>query len=351
MSKYDKNLPGETLREFRRLTNRVNLRFRVTLGDMALEDAFDVGVGLIDPSQSLGQFLDCLFRDGSSWNPLNSDILINPDIPEIREELAGIFGHARAGRSFLKFYLNHGSQISLDNLVGDLCRSVVGDYDKEPILLDLVIEQYFSPIAYSIGQGYWKSKAELVRHLDLQVCLVLSTEPKMKILIEKQLEGRLELLYKSLRDEGIVVDEFGLTESGSGMLRNLQIRGISLARKYDVFADVVLEEETGIIELGSGRGDDLRVHVYEEEGLDPVSTGFEVVELSNFEEWIEDWITADGSEEFFDRLLGWTVEDQPLDENILDRVIEAGLTYMEEHLDMKEGAMKFRGALRSLKNN
>ena len=90
---------------------------------MALEDAFDVGVGLIDPNQSLGQFLDCLFRDGSSWNPLNSDILINPDIPEIREELAGIFGHARAGRSFLKFYLNHGSQVSLDNLVGDLCRS------------------------------------------------------------------------------------------------------------------------------------------------------------------------------------------------------------------------------------
>ena len=351
MSKYDKKLSGESLRESRRLTCSVNLRFRVTLGDMALEDAFDVVVGFIDPSQSLGQFLDCLFREGSTWNPLDSDIISNPDIPEIRDELAVIFEHASTGRSSLKFYLNHGAEVFLDNRIGDLCQSVLGDYDKEPTILDLVIEQYFSPIAYSVGRGYWKSKADLVRHLDLQAWLVLSTDPEMRILIENKLDGRFGLLCKSLRYEGIVGDELGLTESGLGVLRSLQVRLISLERKYDVFADVVLDQESGIIELGSGRGDDLRVHVYEEEGLDPVSTAFEVVELSNLEQWIEGWIITENSEEFFDNLLGWTVEDQPLDENALDRVIEAGLTYMEEYRDIEESDTELKGALRSFKNN
>ena len=129
----------------------------------------------------------------------------------------------------------------------------------------------------------------------------------------------------------------------------LEERRRSLRRDYDVFADVGLDEEAGVIELGTGRGEDVRHHVYQGEGLDPVSTSFDVVGIDHVDEWLGDWARSEDPAAFFDTLLAYTVESDPPGEPALDDIIEAGLAFMEEAWEAEEAAGRARTAIRQSK--
>lgn len=129
----------------------------------------------------------------------------------------------------------------------------------------------------------------------------------------------------------------------------LEDRRRGLRRDYDVFGDISLDEEAGVVEVGSGRGEDMRHYVYAAEGLDPVLTAFEVVGLDHVDEWIDDWARSEDPAAFFDTLLAYTVETEPPGESALDDIIEAGLAYMEEVTEAEEAADRARTAIRRSK--
>ncbi len=347
--KYRKLLSGEEPGPLRSFTGRRDIRLRITLGDMPLEEAFEVGVPDVGMDGTLRALLEWLFGGGRDWWPSDEDVGENPDLPDLVEELEDILRSAHAGRSDVRFFLNHGPEATLEDAVGGLCRGVPTlDGGPEVPLLDLVIEQRFTPLAYSVGLGHWNSRDELREHLEMQA-LLASAHGREEARRAESVGHRLRALAGMLRESGLLDESCELTSEGTAALDVLEERRRSLRRDYDVFADIFLDEESGVIEVGAGRGEDMRHHVYEAEGLDPVSTSFDMVGIDHVDEWIDDWSESEDPAAFFDTLLAYTVESEPPGDPAIDDIIEAGLAYMEELSEAEEAADRARTAIRRSK--
>ncbi len=348
-AKYQKLIEGGEPGPLRPFVGRGDLRLRITLGDMPLAEAFEAGVPDVDMGETLIVLLERLFGGESDWWPSDQDLARNPDLPDLVVELEGIFRNSHAGRSDVRFYVNHGPEVQLEDAVGEMCRGVTLPGDgMEVALLDLVIEQRFTPLAYSVGRGYWESSTELREHLEMQTLLA---SPRGREEARRQASdcGRLRALGDRLREAGLLDECCELTPEGVAALDILEERRRNLRRDYDVFADVSFDEESGIIETGAGGGEDMRHHVYEGEGLDPVSTSFDMVGIDHVEEWIDDWARSEDPAAFFDGLLAYTVESEPPSESSLDDIIEAGLAYIEEMRESAEAVNRARTAIRRSK--
>ena len=347
--RYRKLLVGEEPSPLRSFAGRCDLRLRITLGDMPLEEAFDAGVPDVGTDGTLRALLEWLFGGGRDWWPSDEDLSKNPDLPDLVEELEAILRSADAGRSDVRFFVNHGPEALLEDAVGELCRNApVPDRDPEVPLLDLVIEQRFTPLAYSVGLGHWASRDELREHLETQA-LLASAHGREEVCRPESEGLRLQALADRLCESGLLDESCDLTADGAAALDMLEKRRRSLRRDYDVFGDIFLDEESGLIEVGAGRGEDMRHHVYESEGLDPVSTSFDVVGIDHVDEWLDDWAESEDPGAFFDTLLAYTVETEPPGEAALDDIIEAGLAYMDEASDAEEAVDRARTAIRRSK--
>ena len=348
-AKYQKLIEGGEPGPLRPFAGRGDLRLRITLGDMPLAEAFEAGVPDVDMGETLGGLVGRLFGGAGDWWPSDTDLARNPDLPDLVVELEGIFRNSHAGRSDVRFYVNHGLEAQPADQVGEMCRGVLTPRDgTEVALLDVVIEQRFTPLAYSVGRGYWESRDKLREHLEFQAMLA---SPHGREEAHRPERGcdRLRALADRLRGAGLLDDTCELTLAGSSALDMLEERRRNLRRGYDVFADVSFDEESGIIEIGTGGGGDMRHHVYEGEGLDPVSTSFDMVGIDHVEEWIDDWARSEDPAAFFDRLLAYTVEADPPSESALDDIIEAGLAYIEEMRESAEAVDRARTAIRRSK--
>ncbi len=346
---YRKLIEGEEPGPLRSFAGSRNIRLRITLGDMPLDEAFEAGVPDVDMGGTLEVLLERLFGGESDWWPSDPDLARDPDLPDLVEELEAIFRSSHACRSDIGFYVNHGPEAQPGDPVGELCRGVpISGGGPEVALLDLVIEQRFTPLAYSVGRGYWESRDELREHLELQAILA---SPRGREEAHRPERGcdRLRALADRLRGAGLLDDTCELTLAGSSALDMLEERRRNLRRDYDVFADVSFDEESGIIEIGIGGGEDMRHHVYEGEGLDPVSTSFDMVGIDHVDEWIDDWARSEDPTAFFDRLLAYTMEVDPPSESALDDIIEAGFAYMEELWESEEAVERARTAIRRSK--
>ena len=349
MPKYRKLISGEEPGSLRPFTGRRDLRLRITLGDMPLEEAFEAGVADVDMEVSLGGLLERLFGGGGEWWPSDEDFAKNPDLPDLVEELEAIFRSADAGRSDVGSFINHGPEAWAESVLGELCRTAhAPDGTGEVPLLDLVIEQRFTPLAYSVGLGHWVSRDELREHLET-TALLASDHGREQACRPESEAHRIRALAESLRESGLLDESCELTPDGIEAVDMLEDRRRGLRRDYDVFGDISLDEEAGVVEVRSGRGEDMRHHVYEAEGLDPVSTAFEVVGIDHVDEWIDDWARSADPAAFFDTLLAYTVETEPPSESALDDIIEAGLAYMEEMSEAEEAADRARTAIRRSK--
>ena len=211
-----------------------------------------------------------------------------------------------------------------------------------------MFEQRFTPLAYSVGRGYWESRDELRAHLEMNA-LLASTRGRDEARRPESAPDRLLALADRLHESGLLDESCELTSEGTAALDMLEERRRSLRRDYDVFADILLDEEAGVIEVGAGRGEDMRHHVYEAEGLDPVSTAFDVVGIDHVDEWVDDWAQSEDPAAFFDTLLAYTVETDPPGDSALDDIIEAGLAYTEEMWESEEAADRARTAMRRSK--
>ena len=347
--KYRKPIDGEGTGPLNSFAGRRDLRLRITLGDMSLEEAFEVGVPDVDMAGTLGGLLERLFGGDGDWSPSDEDLAEDPDLLELVEELEAIFRSSHAGRSNVRFFVNHGPEAKLDDAVGELCRNGPASQGApEVALLDVVIEQRFTPLAYSVGLGYWDSRDEIREHLEMNA--VLALDRGREEACRPGSEGsRLRALTDRLRESGLLDESCQLTPEGVAALDTLENRRTNLRRDYDVFADIRLDEEAGVVEVAAGRGEDVRHHVYEGEGLDPVSTSFDVVGLDHVDEWIDDWAQSEDPAAFFDTLLAYTVETEPPGDSALDDIIEAGLAYMEELSEAEEAADRARTAIRRSK--
>ena len=310
----------------------VSLRLRVTLGDMPLSDAFEVAVPDVDAGSSVGDVLDRVFGPDGVRDQAMADLLDtrgNPDLPEMYADLLDVFADWRDGRCSLRTYRNHGPEIASDDaLASNLCVAP----DTTAPLLDIVVEQRFTPLEYAADRWYGGDPTALVRNLQEHVMLhflgrvghgLFDTEPPP--------DDELLAVADRLVDQGALSDDGGyaLTEDGEDRLELADAEVESAIGAYDVFGDVA--ERGDRVELGTGVGADVRVDVYEAEGIDAADAVLQrQLHAGTLDDLEVDWREAILDDEFFAELLIDLADRERVDPADLEAVIEAGFAHVEE---------------------
>ena len=104
--------------------------------------------------------------------------------------------------------------------------------------------------------------------------------------------------------------------------------------QYDIFCDVLYDLETRSVRFGTGNGEDLRVQVYESEGIDPIRSVF-LLRLydASLDGHPAGWTEKIVSDDVFDWMLSPVLDRSLLREGDLEWIIEAGFAENEERTE------------------
>ena len=316
---------------------------RVTFGDDSLEDAFWVTAPGEAESLTLRQLLDRHLlgesREDRARIMETLDTDTNPDLPELLIAVRRAFDDQRRGKAVLRFHINKGpSDVNLDEPVRQhFSRAYSRRYDLDYRLIDLVLD--VTDVAVAVVSV--ERQPELLREYRALLLLYRMDRHGQDFSFEGRnldrsgveevadwavTQGWLDLATKEVRGDyrGVYVR----TPEGSKLVRGLVQETDDLIRRYDVFADVTLDEPPL---FRTGRGEDLRVHVYRAEGIDPVRAAF----LMNLENGFYDerWQEVLRDDAFFRDLMQIAGAARPVSEQKLERIIRAGKAWLEQHRD------------------
>ena len=308
---------------------------RITLGKMPIEDGFWMALPDDLSSLSLGELFKRVFPSDRSLQQTflqRLDVKGNPDLPEMYDALVEVFIREELDLCTVDTYVNHGPKLEDSAVVSRHLTKSEG-----PPVLDLVLEQRFSAIDYAVRREDFRDAGEALTWMSSRVLLyfvgaleyVLPTEP------DDNADTALLPIAQSLVEEGLVErpadsGTFEITELGMEALHEMTAEAENVIERYEVFADVLCDPESGECDFGTGAGIDLRIPVYEAEGFSPVRVVL-LVELcgGEFVRIDVDWRLAIQDREFFEALL--PVVERPLvDAQDLDAIIDAGFAYMEQ---------------------
>ncbi len=312
------------------------LVLRITLGEMPIEDGFWVALPEDPAPLSLGELFNQVFPSDPSLQRLilrRLDVKENPDLPEMYEALVDIFVREELGLCTVDTYVNHGPK--LDDSATIRQHLIAGD---TPPVLDLVLEQRFSAIDYTVGRGDFADHDEALAWMRSRVVLYIIGALDYVLLTEPvdDADAVLLPLAETLVDEGLLecsADSapFEITELGVEALHEMTAEAENVIERYEVFADVLYDPESGECDFGTGFGIDLRIPVYEAEALSAARAVL-LVELCDGElaRMEDDWRAAIHDREFLEELLLPVVERPLVGDEDLDAIIDAGFAYMEQ---------------------
>ena len=309
---------------------------QITLGEMLVEDGFWIPMPEEFASLQLRELFKRVFpADPSLQQPFlqRLDVKGNPDLPEMYEALIDIFVQEKLGLCTVKTFVNHGAKLDDSSVVDHhLSRS------DTPPLLDLVLEQRFSAIDYAVRRGDFVDQEEALAWMRSRVVLYIIGALDYVLLTEPVdgADAALLPLAETLVDEGLLEcpadsGPFEVTELGVEAIHGMTAEAENVIERYEVFADVFYDPESGECDFGTGFGIDLRIPVYEAEALSAARAVL-LVELCDGElaRMEDDWRAAIHDREFLEELL-LPVVDRPLvDEENLDAILDAGFAFMEQ---------------------
>ncbi|MCH7735938.1 MAG: hypothetical protein IH872_00900 [Chloroflexi bacterium] len=319
---------------------------QVSLGEMSLEDAFWVELGPEYVNFRLSEFLDIVFpRNKRQQAKFRStlDVKENPDLPEMYAALLEIFDEWRSGKCSLQFFANLGPEIKLTDRLDDhlsLMRSAEHLIEETP-LLDLVIEQKIDVLDYLTTAGYFKNKQTTMEFMQGNMLMYFLEKHNYKLSIAPidDIDKKLSPIARKLHSVNLIAPSeldqiFEISEEGREAIGRTIAETESYINQYDVFKDVYYDSGSGAIEFNTGRGQDLRVQIYEYEEVDPVRVVF-LLRLydGTFDEVLATWRDSIHSEEYFGEVLSPVVNAERIDEDMVDLVIEAGYNFSELRSD------------------
>ena len=303
---------------------------------MPIEDGFWIGLPGDLSTLSLRELFKRVFPSESSLQQpflQRLDIGGNPDLPEMYEALIDIFVQEKLGLCTVKTFVNHGPKLD-DSSVVDRHLS----HNDTPPVLDLILEQRFSAIDYAVRRGDFVDEEEALAWMRSRVVLYIIGALDYVLLTEPvdDADAALLPLAETLVGEGLLecsADSapFEITELGVEALHEMTAEAENVIERYEVFADVLYDLESGECDFGTGFGIDLRIPVYEAEALSAARAVL-LVELCDGElaRMEDDWRAAIHDREFLEELLLPVVERPLVDEENLDVIIDAGFAFMEQ---------------------
>ena len=312
----------------------ISFELIVTLGEMDLDDAFRVQISGLSASTNFADFLDSIFSPSTNKpEPIANvfDIKTNPDLPEIYDYLLDIFNDWQNHKCSLGFFINYGPEIALSDYLVDHLRSL-----ENKIILDVVIEHRYTPIEYLLDQSYYNNRFDMMvwlKQITMLYCIgTFGTIDKS--VVESDTENPLApIIYTLIQDDMLHQNEttLDLTVKGNNHINHLIQQSESQIDQYDVFRDVLYDFESNTAMFNSGRGEDLRIPVYEFEGLNPLRlTLLRLLEELDLPDMEDMWHTLIGKEDFYSELLTPLVDHQYVENSVLANIIESGLAFAEE---------------------
>jgi len=348
-TKYQKELAGFSIEYNPAKAFYVKHRpftFQVSLGEMNLEDAFWVELAPEYVGSRLGDLLDDIFSSDKkqqakfrSW----LDVRENPDLPDMYAALLDIFSEWRSGKCSLNFFANHGPEIKLTDRLDDhlsLMQSAEHGIDETP-LLDLVIDQQLDVFDYLDKSGYFKSKKNTMEFMQANMLMYFLDKHEYKLSVKPidETDQGLLPIAKKLQSAKLIAPSdldgtFAITEQGRQAIGKTIAETDTYIDQYDVFSDVLYDDDSGALEFETGLGRDLRVQIYEHDEQDPVRIVFllRLYDLT-FDEVEASWRDSIHSEQFFGEILSPIVNAERIDEAMVETVLEAGYSYAETQFD------------------
>jgi hypothetical protein len=314
---------------------------RVTLGDMPLQDAYRVSAPWVNPDETLEGLLSRMFPVPSS-TLIDEEILpsptTDPDSLAMQAELSKMIYDAQAARCSLSFFVNHGPEIEPVDVFAPHLRETGSGAEW---LLDLVIEQRFTPLEYAVARGDWPGVPELVAWLEDGDALFLTDEDGLRALDATV----LRLVEQGLVEPKASPGQGALTETGHARRQELLAEAESYAEKYGIFEDVLYDEEAQVADFGTGHGQDLRSLVYEADGLDSLRATF----LAGMLLATDDRVGVGDPEQDFLALLTPAVDRPLMGDADVEQIIEAGLALVEADAEARQREIARRQAIRHAK--
>ena len=361
MFKYEKREGNLTLATVGQAddSGRKAFDLRVTLGDTPLEDGFWISIPWDASSLSFGDLLNDVFPDDEAKQDgvlASLDGRANPDLPDMYVGLLDVFDDWRGGNRTLNLFVNHGPEVQFYERVQSHIKArldqsglIVGS-----AVLDVVIEQHFEVIKkYQEWGGdrqdliQWLSGATLLYFMDKHGYQPTADQ-------SEDTDSHLEPVFDDMRSRDLIAEGQGtgryeITESGRGFLGHLIAETESYIRHYDVFKDVLYDVDAGLVEFDTGLGDDLRVQVYDEEGLDLIRVVFLLrMYDGTLDEYTDSWTEAINSDEFFDEILSPVLDHEFVDADLIEWIIESGRNFQEEQAEEARDQAIQRTTLRRL---
>ena len=333
---------------------------QVSMGDMDLEDCFWVSLSYQLADLTIGGLLDEVFSDDEANRAefaASLDIKANPDLPDMYDALLGVVDQWRRGDCTLRFFANHGPEVELHNPVSNhfgLRRSTDPTGEVRP-LLDLVVEQRYDVLDHLADRGV--DTDELVRWLEGLTLLYFIDKHGFRLDVDAsdEIDRRLLPIAGELAGKDLIgaADEAGIyaiTHEGRRTLAQVIEETEAYIGQYDVFGDVSYDLEAGSVEFGTGRGDDLRVQVYESEGIDPVRAVF-LLRLydSTLDTYADSWRDRIHSREFYNELLLPVLDHGRVDDEFVGWIIESGYALNEERSEAADRRIARREVRRRIR--
>ena len=321
------------------------LQLRAHLRGMKLEDALEVVLPAEYAGLRIGELLEAVFpedEEGRAHLVKMFDLRENPDLPEIYEALLEVLSRWRTGDYCLNFSLADDTVVELSDPTVGLLRPPGPQGSGHPRypLLNLVMAREFPTLDHAVQVGYWEDKATLMGWLQSLTTLYFLDKHEFKLSSNPSTETdrRTVSLAEDLVEGRIILPSvetgcFGITADGRRFLGSLISETEYYIDRYDLFKDVAYDEEGGTAEYSSGLGEDLRVQIYINEGLDPVRTVF-LLRLydGTLDEFTSSWQRKIHDESFYNEILEPVMDFHHVEDGIIGQIIENGFAHLEEEM-------------------
>ena len=321
---------------------------QLSLDGMGKENSLQVLLPKARVKLTVWELFEWLFHEEPQAQALVEAMLdrrANPDLPDIYAVFLDVFHQWRLGHCALFLSTASGDRVALEEKVTDRLKeadNVPGASPPAPTLALHVVQKY-RPLEYAVASGAWDSQEELLAWLrSLTLLYFLDKHNSLPDSMSGRIEAPLAAAADLLEQNGIIEplsgpDASPITPEGRRQIGALLDETEAYIDQYDLFKDVVYDALADTVEFGTGRGQDLRVQVFQAEGLDPVRVVF-LLRLydGTLDEFVSTWRRQVCDPEFFDRILEPVVNHDRVDDAVMGRIIEAGLAYGEELREMEQ---------------
>ncbi len=320
--------------------NIVGLTVKLTMAglpeDAFLEMDFPGETAAID----IGYLFDMIFpaEEESQLAIQDSfDLEENPDLPEIYDYFLGVVEQFRSGLCTLHMSDTRGAPLAMEGHVEGYFSPITDKDGGKCNLLSLMLRPEYQALEYALVNGYTAGETDLLNWL--QTCSAIyfldKHEHQPPGLKDSQEGSPDTAAIQQLCLKGLVTFSEGggrleITSQGRQYIGNLLRETESYIDKYDIFGDVVWDDDTDCALFGTGHGEDLRPAIYCLDGLDPVRTIF-LLRLydGTLDEFADSWTELIGKDEFFNSLLEPVVNRSVLADEPLEEILDQGLSLLE----------------------